>query len=265
LWLLCHQRDAPQTPKLTPPAYINALETAAKAPNRNQLNSTIRIHLSSLKQRPRLPTRLRSSRTLLTIRAEAEIISPAPGSKAATVATIEDGGGSDGETYGELYIDDYDGIDWGRIPRFAKPHRMLGTRQSWIYRHGYRVSDLKTMKKIFWLCKYCHQHKITDVTGKGLFDVTRATSTAINHLAEDKPGHLTTKLGVWPPPRSVVSGQKSLKMAMDGGLRISQAVVNTVGNFDVHAFRTAVVQWLVDNNCQTELRGRSREASGLCS
>jgi hypothetical protein len=37
-------------------------------------------------------------------------------------------------------------------------------------------------------------------------------------------------------------------MAMDGGLRISQAVVNAVGNFDVHDFRTAVVQWLVNNN-----------------
>jgi hypothetical protein len=37
-------------------------------------------------------------------------------------------------------------------------------------------------------------------------------------------------------------------MAMDGGLHISQAVVNAIGNFDVHAFRTAVVQWLVDNN-----------------
>jgi hypothetical protein len=104
------------------------------------------------------------------------------------------------------------------------------------------------MKKIFWLCKYCHQHKITDATGKGIFNVTRATSTAINHLAEDKPSHRTTKLGVWPPPRSATSGQKSLKMAMDGGLHISQAVVNAIGNFNVHAFRTAVVQWLVDNN-----------------
>jgi hypothetical protein len=37
-------------------------------------------------------------------------------------------------------------------------------------------------------------------------------------------------------------------MAMDGGLHISQAVVNAIGNFNVHAFRTAVVQWLVDNN-----------------
>jgi hypothetical protein len=93
---------------------------------------------------------------LLTIGAEAELTLPTPGSKAATVATTEDGGGSDGETYGELYTDDEDGIDWGRIPRFAKPHRMLGTRQVWIYRHGYPVYDLKTMKKIFRLCKYCH-------------------------------------------------------------------------------------------------------------
>jgi hypothetical protein len=79
---------------------------------------------------------------LLTTRAEAEITSPAPGSKAATVATTEDGGGSDGEAYGELYTDIYDGIDWSCITRFAKPHRMLGTRQSWIYRHDYRVSNL---------------------------------------------------------------------------------------------------------------------------
>jgi hypothetical protein len=48
---------------------------------------------------------------LLTVRAEVEIVSPAPGSKAATVATIEDGGGSDRETYGELYTDNYDSID----------------------------------------------------------------------------------------------------------------------------------------------------------
>jgi hypothetical protein len=44
-------------------------------------------------------------------------------------------------------------------------------------------------------------------------------------------------------------------MAMDGGLQISQAVVKAIGNFDVHAFRTAVVQWLVDNNhplCELE-------------
>jgi hypothetical protein len=73
---------------------------------------------------------------LLTICMEAKIALPAPGSKAAAIAMTEDGDGSDRETYGKLYTDDYNGIDWGRIPRFAKPHRMLGTRQSWIYRHG---------------------------------------------------------------------------------------------------------------------------------
>jgi hypothetical protein len=43
------------------------------------------------------------------------------------------------------------------------------------------------------VCKYCHQHKLIDVGGSGIFEVTRATSLLAAYLSLNTRGYEYTK------------------------------------------------------------------------
>ncbi|KAG9376598.1 hypothetical protein A1F94_013145 [Pyrenophora tritici-repentis] len=155
---------------------------------------------------------------------EATIQPPAEGSRAATEATSEAIEGGDDTGFDDEFTDNFDGIDWKRLPRFTKPLRTLKRNKSWVYQYGYRVASLREP----------HQ-------------VTKSTSNAINHLAQKLLGHgydRKGKLDSITLPR----GQTTLKMMTEGGVDVPQGVANELGNFDVQRFRYAAVTWLVDNN-----------------
>ncbi|KAG9375693.1 hypothetical protein A1F94_013749 [Pyrenophora tritici-repentis] len=157
---------------------------------------------------------------------EATIQPPAEGSRAATEATSEAIEGGDDTGFDDEFTDNFDGIDWKRLPRFTKPLRTLKRNKSWVYQYGYRVASLH-------LCAYP--------------EVTKSTSNAINHLAQKLLGHgydRKGKLDSITLPR----GQTTLKMMTEGGVDVPQGVANELGNFDVQRFRYAAVTWLVDNN-----------------
>jgi hypothetical protein len=96
------------------------------------------------------------------------------------------------------------------------------------------------------VCKYCHQHKLINVEGSGIFKVTRATSLSAAYLGLNTRGHGYTKAG----PKSTVlpSGQLSMRQVIERGVPVSQRVANAIGGFNVQRFQPAAVLWLVDNN-----------------
>jgi hypothetical protein len=52
------------------------------------------------------------------------------------------------EPFDGEYEDNYDGIDWSRLPRFIKLVTTSRCTLSWIYQHSYRVvlqSDIETV------------------------------------------------------------------------------------------------------------------------
>jgi hypothetical protein len=176
---------------------------------------------------------------------EDSIQPPAEGSRAATEATSEaikseDDGGFDVE-----FADNFDGIDWKRLPRFMKPLRTLKRNKSWVYQYGYRVASLREPHCTYFVCKYCHQRKIFC----SYPEVTKSTSNAINHLAQNVPGHGYDRRG---KPESIALPQgvagsaiattlhdpthTHIYMMTASGVKVPQSVANELGNFDIQRF-----------------------------
>ncbi|KAF7577972.1 Dimer-Tnp-hAT domain containing protein [Pyrenophora tritici-repentis] len=145
--------------------------------------------------------------------------------RAGTVATTEAGEGGQDETNSAL-VENFDGIDWARLPDFIKPLARSKRPKSWIFQYGYRVVERHATSRIWFVCKYCHVHKTIDAGRGGLFNITQATTSAATHLSQPKPGHNLTK----------------------DGQNVQQNTANAFGNFDVEGFRTATVMWLVNRN-----------------
>jgi hypothetical protein len=122
-------------------------------------------------------------------------------------------------------MDDFEGINWGRLRRYMKPLSSQKSRKSWIYRHGYRVALLKDPSKLYFVCRHCYEHKYTD-TGVGIYETTLSTSSAQRHLELPKRGHGHSKSAVAAKPTWL---QRMLK---DGNNSVSQKVVNEFAGFN---------------------------------
>lgn len=170
---------------------------------------------------------------------------PTDGSKAATVATTEVADEATEELFGSSFAMNLDGIAWERLPRFCKPGSTPGHGPSWIFRHGYRVALLADPKQIWFICRYCHQHKIIDSGGASAYDVSLATSAAAKHLGLKKRGHNLTRDGIKQP---LQGGGRTIAQVVNAGVEVPQDVANKLGSFDQQRFRLAAVTWLVDNN-----------------
>jgi hypothetical protein len=92
-----------------------------------------------------------------------------------------------------------------RLPKYMKLLASQKRKKSWVYQHGYRVALRSDPTRIFPVCRYCHQGKIIDAAGGGLYETTTSTSTSARHLEQEKRGH-----GVLVPsearPTKVVDG-----------------------------------------------------------
>jgi hypothetical protein len=111
------------------------------------------------------------------------------GSEAAVATTIHDDNTSDGG-FDEDQMDDFDGIDWLRLPLYCKPLASQTARKSWVYRHGYRVTSLASKGKlVYFVCRYCHSRRYIDASCSGIYETTRSTSTAAHHLESNRAGH----------------------------------------------------------------------------
>ncbi|KAG9378445.1 hypothetical protein A1F94_011561 [Pyrenophora tritici-repentis] len=173
----------------------------------------------------------------LESQAEAEIVAPTEGSRAGTVATTEAGEGGQDETNSAL-VENFDGIDWARLPDFIKPLARSKRPKSWIFQYGYRVVERHATSRIWFVCKYCHVHKTIDA-GRGY----------------NLSSHPSQPTKAWPQPYErwpKVSAESSrpavVAASFDAGLDVQQNTANAFGNFDVEGFRTATVMWLVNRN-----------------
>jgi hypothetical protein len=85
---------------------------------------------------------------------EARIVAPTKGSDAATIATAdaEELADSVVESLDAHLDDDFDGLDFKRIPKYVKPLATQRAKRSWVYLHGYRVALLEDPKRLFFVC-----------------------------------------------------------------------------------------------------------------
>ncbi len=119
------------------------------------------------------------------------------------------------EDFDERFEDNFDGIDWKRLPEFMKPLRTQKHKKSWIYRHGYRVCLRSNPDRIYFICRYCHQHKVIDAGGQGRYEVTFSTSTAVAYLQANQHSHNHSPSGV--SKSNLPPGQKTLAgLTMNG-------------------------------------------------
>jgi hypothetical protein len=173
------------------------------------------------------------------------LIAPTEGSKAATVATVEDNIAVE-EGFDALFEDSFEGIDFLRLPKYMKPLATQKQKKSWVYQHGYRVALRNNPSRILFVCRYCHQRKVIDAGGGGLYETTTSTSTSARHLEQQKRGH-----GHLAPskarPTKVVDGLLRA-ILKNGKIKVTQAVANELLDFDCQDFCIAAVSWLVKNN-----------------
>jgi hypothetical protein len=118
------------------------------------------------------------------LQAEDAIVAPAEGSKAATAAksAIDEG-------FDTHLEDDFEGIDWTRLPQYMKLLASVRTKRSWVYCYGWRVALIKDPDRIFFVCCHCHKHKIIDCRGSGIYETTKAPLSAVHHLKEKRHSH----------------------------------------------------------------------------
>jgi hypothetical protein len=161
---------------------------------------------------------------------------------------VEVGDNNDeGDSETEPLGDNYDGIDWPRLPDLQKCAVTLKRGGSWIYRYGYRCQSRKNPSRVFFVCRYCHQHKLIDMGKPGKYDITVATTSAAAHLKKLTRGHGYNKQGKIQP--ELRGTQESLvQHLMRKGVEISQEAANEMEGFNVQGFRTRAVHWLLENN-----------------
>jgi hypothetical protein len=171
------------------------------------------------------------------------VIAGAATAEVASVAAADDAS----TVFGDAHLqDNFDGIDWSRLPRFMIPPTNPRSRRSWIYRHGYRVALISDPSRVFFICHYCHARKIIDCGGSGAFETTLSTSCSARHLEARKAGHGHRAPGRPAHFRQQDSYLRRAFNAADGSL--SQATANSLSGFNTQRFRLAAVRWLVENN-----------------
>jgi hypothetical protein len=116
-------------------------------------------------------------------------------------------------------------------------------KKSWIYRYGYRVALQSNPQRIYFVCRYCHQHKLIDAGVTKVYETTNSTSSANRHLGESRRGHNHK-----PPYKAARSTAISVLQQVLTGNRVSQSIANELSGFNTQRFRLDAVSWLVDAN-----------------
>ena len=104
---------------------------------------------------------------------------------------------------------------------------------------------IKDPDRIFFVCRYCHKHKLNNGGARGIYETTKAPSSAAHHLEEKRRGHGYTALN---KPTTVSQESVLARVLKDGNFQVSQAVANELSSFNIQRFRLAAVGWLVKNN-----------------
>ncbi|KAI1684529.1 hypothetical protein KJE20_04813 [Pyrenophora tritici-repentis] len=158
------------------------------------------------------------------------IVAPAEGSEEATAALSKAADEATDKGFDAHLKDSFENINWSRLPQYIKPLASQRHRKSWIYRYSYRVALLKNPARLYFVCRYCHEHKYIDAGRGGIFETTRSPSAAARHLEERRSSH-----SYYAPRKAPVAVQKSF-------LR------RVLKDSTIRRFRLAAVGWLVKKN-----------------
>ncbi|KAI1670746.1 Dimer-Tnp-hAT dimerization containing protein [Pyrenophora tritici-repentis] len=203
----------------------------------SQPRQSPRRAISEASQALNFESRLRKARP------EDTVVAPTKGSEQATAASSA---ADEVATYKEFdasLMDDFEGLDFSLLPRYVRPASSQSSRKSWIYRYGWRVALLRDPSKLFFVCRYCYDHKMTPMSG--IYETTRSTTAAARHLEEQKRGH-----GQSPPGKTAASTKVSWleRMLKQNSGKVSQTAANELLGFNTQRFRMEAVSWLVENN-----------------
>jgi hypothetical protein len=146
---------------------------------------------------------------------EDAIVAPVEASEVATAASEAVDEGEPEPDFDPRMADNFDGINWSRLPRYMKPLRTQRQKKSWVYNHGYRLTLRSNTNRIYWLCHICHKRKAATAS---FAETTEATSTAARYLNKD---HGIINAGQ-QPPQMLLGGQKSLEMMLKSSVGVSR-------------------------------------------
>lgn len=95
------------------------------------------------------------------------------------------------------------------------------------------------------VCQYCHQHKVIDAGGHGLYETTHSTTTLAQHLERNKRGH-----GYIAPgrPAAIATANTLRRILKDSTISVLQSLANELAGFSTQHFILSAVSWLVENN-----------------
>jgi hypothetical protein len=173
------------------------------------------------------------------------ILTPASDVDASEIATNGDVDPDDSANHND---DNYDGIDWARLPDFQRPSRQLKCQSSWIYRYSYRIQSRKPDGRIFFICGHCHRRKVIDNGGGGKFDITFATTAAAKHLGKPGLGHSVDNDGSITR-KSILGQQTMIEQLQTLSRPVSQEAANAInGAWDARDFRQSFINMITDCN-----------------
>ncbi|KAI1667996.1 Dimer-Tnp-hAT dimerization containing protein [Pyrenophora tritici-repentis] len=203
----------------------------------SQPRQSPRRAISEASQALNFESRLRKARP------EDTVVAPTEGSEQATAASSAADEVATYEEFDASLMDDFEGLDFSLLPRYVRPASSQSSRKSWIYRYGWRVALLRDPSKLFFVCRYCYDHKMTPMSG--IYETTRSTTAAARHLEEQKRGH-----GQSPPGKTAASTKVSWleRMLKQNSGKVSQTAANELLGFNTQRFRMEAVSWLVENN-----------------
>ena len=226
--------DPKQPPKKRARTVARRISSASQPITVDNQPATSLLSTPSTPSPKALPDALEASQATSTFESQLrddclvdEIVAP-EGSEQATVAPSVASSHTTDKPFNREYEDNYDGIDWSRLPRFMKPATTSRRTPSWIYQHGYRVVLRSDMETVYFVCNFCHIHKYIDAGLSGVY-LSAATTGAARHLEEIRPGH-----GHVRPGKARESYQPSpLRRMFSAGITVSQAVANKLSNFSI--------------------------------
>lgn len=132
--------------------------------------------------------------------------------------------------------DEFDSLDWPRLPQFIKPPLSQRSKKSWVYRYSYRVALKANPRRLFFVCHYCHQRKIIDAGSYSIYETTLSTSTSARHLESNKRSH-----GYRPPSKPAATTIDNALLRAIADDAISQSTANELSGFNIQHFRLATV------------------------
>jgi hypothetical protein len=134
--------------------------------------------------------------------------------------------------------DEYQDLDWSRIPKYQIPSR-LPRHHAWIWSQGYDIEETKTGER-HWLCKICH---IAKRQTSHMWKSNGGTGLPLKHMNE---AHQLTENGPVTKKRSFFDAFKQ----PDGSLttRDRDIVHRLITGFNPERFKAKLTRWIVHDN-----------------